>query len=96
MANDYRPIDEDCTCTVCKTYTRAYLHVIAGKERVAAQLLTYHNIAYQMRLMHQQREAIIDGSYKTFVRDFMLRQFPKKEYPQWSVDALTAAGIDLY
>ena len=25
---DFRPIDEDCSCSTCKNYTRAYLHTI--------------------------------------------------------------------
>jgi queuine tRNA-ribosyltransferase len=49
FANDYRPIDPDCSCAVCKKYTRAYLHTVAAKEEVGGQLLSYHNIAYQMR-----------------------------------------------
>jgi queuine tRNA-ribosyltransferase len=34
---------------VCQKYTRAYLHTVAAKEEVGGQLLSYHNIAYQMR-----------------------------------------------
>ena len=49
FANDYRPIDPDCGCVVCQKYTRAYLHTVAAKEEVGGQLLSYHNIAYQMR-----------------------------------------------
>lgn len=62
---------------------------------MGGQLLTYHNIAYQMRLMTQQRNAIIDGTYPDFVRQFMLRQYPTKNYPQWAREALLAAGIEL-
>lgn len=48
-AEDYGPIDPTCGCMVCKKYTRAYLHTVAAKEEVGGQLLSYHNIAYQMR-----------------------------------------------
>lgn len=26
MATDYRPIDSECDCLVCKNYSRAHLH----------------------------------------------------------------------
>ena len=46
-ATDYRPLDPGCSCAVCRTYSRAYLHTIAGRTDTAAQLITYHNIAFQ-------------------------------------------------
>lgn len=93
--DDFRPIDETCTCSTCKNYTRAYLHTIATKETVASSLLTVHNIAYMMRLMDNVRNAIIEGNFDEYVRNFMLEQYPKKNYPKWASDALTAAGIEL-
>jgi queuine tRNA-ribosyltransferase len=33
MATDYRPIDSECDCLVCKKYTRAYLHAKITKVR---------------------------------------------------------------
>lgn len=94
-ALDFRPIEEDCGCRVCKTYTRAYLHMIVTKEQMAGQLLSYHNIAYQMRLMRTMREAIINQTFPEFVQTFFARQFPNKDYPEWAVDALKEAGINL-
>lgn len=44
--DDFRPIDEDCTCECCQNYTRAYLHTIAGHEEVAGQLISKHNIHF--------------------------------------------------
>jgi queuine tRNA-ribosyltransferase len=72
--NDFRPIEDDCGCMVCQNYTRAYLHQLAGRDQIGGQLLTYHNIAYQMRLMRDMRNAIIDGSFPLFVRNFMKLQ----------------------
>ena len=42
------------------------------------------------------RGSIRRGTFDTFVRDFMLQQFPSKNYPQWTVEALLAAGIALH
>ena len=48
FAKDFRPIDENCSCSTCKTYTRAYLHTIASHEAVACTLISVHNVAYQV------------------------------------------------
>lgn len=45
---DYRPIDDQCTCSTCKTYTRSYLNSVATHETVGAHLLTVHNVHYQV------------------------------------------------
>lgn len=44
-----RPLDEECGCMVCRRYTRAFLHPLAAKGLpFAANLISYHNIAYTM------------------------------------------------
>jgi len=57
-------------------------------------LLSNHNIAYQLRLMSQARQSIIDAKFPDFVISFMVQQFPKREYPAWVLDALTS--VDIY
>jgi hypothetical protein len=52
--NDPNPIDADCPCFVCKNFTRGYLYNVV-KEQVGCQLLTIHNVAYQLRLMKDIR-----------------------------------------
>ena len=43
------PLDAECGCMVCRRYTRAFLHPLAAKGLpFAANLITYHNIAYMM------------------------------------------------
>ncbi len=95
FARDYRPIDSNCTCEVCKSYTRAYLHTIAAKDALGSQLLTYHNIAYQMQLMKGLRDSIMEGNFTSHVQQFMLAQYPQKNYPVWARDALASVQIDL-
>eukprot|EP00761_Pharyngomonas_kirbyi_P011194 gb/GECH01011219.1/.p1 GENE.gb/GECH01011219.1/~~gb/GECH01011219.1/.p1 ORF type:complete len:427 (+),score=82.24 gb/GECH01011219.1/:1-1281(+) len=92
--NDTRPLDEECSCSVCSNYSRAYIHSVV-KEGIGSQLLTYHNIAYQMRLMRKIRAAIRENRYPDFVRTFMKQQFPDEQYPQWAVDALNSIDISL-
>jgi queuine tRNA-ribosyltransferase len=89
---DFNPLDSECSCMVCKSYTRAYLHTIAGKESLGAALLSYHNIAYQLQLMKRMRTAIIDGNFPEFVHKYVLTQYPNN-IPAWVVDALGSTGI---
>jgi tRNA-guanine family transglycosylase len=46
--DDFRKIDDECTCFTCQTYSRAYLHTIATDEATASTLISIHNIAYQV------------------------------------------------
>ena len=94
FALDCTPIDVECACFTCKNYTRSYLHLVAGKE-TGAQLITIHNIAYQLRLMIDVRNSIIDGTFPDFVINFMKLQFPEGNYPAWVREALLDAGITL-
>ena len=73
---DHRPIDDTCDCSTCKRYTRSFLHKIANKDVSGAQLLTVHNIAFQLRLMRRQRQAIIDGTYPQWVQQWISKSQP--------------------
>lgn len=66
-AEDQRPIDSDCSCAVCKRYTRAYLrHLFAAGEITAAILATHHNVHFYLDIMRQIREAIEFGNLAKF------------------------------
>ncbi|CAH0557086.1 unnamed protein product [Brassicogethes aeneus] len=92
---DFNPIDKDCTCVICKTYTRAYLHGIAARTPVACSLLSEHNIAFQLRLMKCIRDSIKENKFPQFVAEFMLGVYPDKDYPTWIRDSLAAVNISL-
>ena len=70
--NDERPLDEECSCWVCKNYSRAYLrHLINAKEILGIQLLTYHNIFWYHTFMDKIRSAINQGSFPEFKDSFL-------------------------
>ncbi|XP_033643260.1 queuine tRNA-ribosyltransferase catalytic subunit 1-like isoform X2 [Asterias rubens] len=94
-AKDFRPIDENCRCSTCLNYTRAYLHSIAGKETVACQIISVHNIKFQMDLMRDIRQAILDDRYPDFIKDFMKVVYPAGDYPTWAVDSLASVNVAL-
>jgi len=70
-ADDPRPLDEDCTCPACQSYSRAYLHhVFRAGEMISGMLLTWHNLHYYQELMQGMRDAIATGSFARFQADF--------------------------
>jgi len=71
FAEDMAPLDESCACSVCASYSRAYLHhLIRAKEILGAMLMTEHNIAYYQALMAGMRDAIAAGRFAGFAVDF--------------------------
>ena len=71
FAEDLGPLDDRCGCSVCQTYSRAYLHhLVRAKEILGAMLMTEHNIAFYQQLMEGMRQAITAGTFAEFARDF--------------------------
>ncbi len=72
---DPRPLDEDCTCRVCRRYSRAYIrHLYASGEILSAILCTYHNVHFYLDTMRKIRQAIVLGNFVEFAQAF-LRQY---------------------
>ncbi|OIP97999.1 hypothetical protein AUK40_02150 [Candidatus Wirthbacteria bacterium CG2_30_54_11] len=66
---DQRPLDSECDCYTCRTYSRAYLrHLYNVGEHLAGTLGTIHNLRYYARLMERIRFAIQDGTYERLTR----------------------------
>jgi queuine tRNA-ribosyltransferase len=70
--DDKRPIDEECECFVCRTYSRGYLrHLMKAGEMLGLRLLSYHNLFFYVRLMRDIRAAIEAGTFSAFHRSFL-------------------------
>ena len=55
---DDGPIDPDCACPTCTTFSRAYLrHLFVAEELLAYTLATTHNLAFILGLMARIRDA---------------------------------------
>ena len=72
---DFTPLEGDCDCYTCKSYTKAYIrHLIRNNEMLGARLLSIHNIRFLIRLTEELREAIKENKileYKAkFVEDY--------------------------
>ena len=62
-ARDSRPIDENCGCPACRSYSRAYIrHLIKAKETLGMRLCVLHNLYFYNELMQKIRDAL-DGDY---------------------------------
>ena len=71
---DDAPLDENCPCSVCRRYSKAYLrHLYQAKEMLAATLISHHNLAFFLDLMRKIREAIKTGNFGEFRREFLSR-----------------------
>ena len=71
-ARDFGPLDPQCTCKVCTSYSRAYLrHLVNRKEMLGSILLSYHNLHFLIDLMRRAREAVEKGRYAAFLADWM-------------------------
>ena len=72
--NDTRPLDESCSCSVCRRHSRAYLrHLYMSGEMLASILLTHHNLAFFLDTMRGVRQSIRSGVFPTFRREFTER-----------------------
>ncbi|MEE8410246.1 MAG: tRNA guanosine(34) transglycosylase Tgt [Myxococcota bacterium] len=57
--NSMEPIDADCSCYTCQTFTRAYVrHLFVAGEIGYHRLATLHNVAFYLRLMEDIRREI--------------------------------------
>ncbi|MFZ0819460.1 MAG: tRNA guanosine(34) transglycosylase Tgt [Candidatus Acidiferrales bacterium] len=73
-ADDAKPLDEACSCAVCKRYSRAYLrHLFMAGEILGAVLATHHNVHFYLDLMERIRQAIVFGDLSEFSSELRLR-----------------------
>ena len=74
FSEDRGPLDPECPCPVCATWSRAYLHhLVRSGEILGAMLMTEHNIRFYEHLMADLRAAITDGTLASFANTFRVR-----------------------
>jgi queuine tRNA-ribosyltransferase len=68
---DERPIDETCSCTACRGFSRAYLHHLDRcGEMLGPMLASIHNLHYYLNLMREVRDALDEGRFAAFAARF--------------------------
>jgi queuine tRNA-ribosyltransferase len=71
FAEDDEPLDPQSDCPASRDYAKAYLHHLFKSEEILGQvLLSWHNLAFFQTLMARMRQAIAEGRFETFRRDF--------------------------
>ncbi|KAL1242973.1 Queuine tRNA-ribosyltransferase catalytic subunit [Trichinella spiralis] len=94
-STDFKSIQEGCDCYTCKTFTRSYLCSVAVHETIGCHLITIHNLHYQIMLMKEIRQSIIEQRFDTFVKDTLKLHYPKEDYPTWLANSMQSVGIKL-
>ena len=73
-AADPAPVQADCGCYTCRTFSRAYLrHLYKANEITALRLGTIHNVHFMLELMRQIRAAIAENTFADFRLAFLER-----------------------
>lgn len=77
---DTRPLDEACSCSVCRRHSRAYLrHLYTAGEMLAGILITHHNLAFFLDTLRHVRQSIRSGDFPKFRREFIERLSANRE-----------------
>lgn len=68
--DDARPIDPDCGCPACRSYSRAYIrHLFKARELLGMRLCVLHNLYFYNRLMEDIRSHLEAGTFSAFKRE---------------------------
>jgi len=66
-ATSAEPLDPDCNCYTCRTFTRAYLHhLFRCGEMLGSTLNSIHNLSYTVGLTRAARQAILANTFPAF------------------------------
>ena len=72
--DDPNPLDPECSCSVCRRYSLAYLrHLYQAGEMSAATLISHHNVAFFLDTMRSVRQSITSGTFSRFRREFLTK-----------------------
>jgi queuine tRNA-ribosyltransferase len=72
--DDPEPVQADCPCLLCRTFSRAYLaHLFRAKELLAYRLATCHNLTFTLDFMLRIRTAIRAGTFPAELPNLALR-----------------------
>lgn len=70
--HDLSPLDKDCNCKVCRTYSRSYLrHIFREQEILSSMLASYHNLYFLHNMIKEIREAINNDRFEEYRKNFL-------------------------
>ena len=69
---DTEPIDPECDCPVCRTFSKAYIrHLFKADEMLAMRLAVMHNLYFYNNLMEKIRAALDNDTFEDFYRKYV-------------------------
>ena len=72
--SDPRPLDEECSCSACARFTRAYIrHLVQADEILGLRLLSLHNVHFLIALRAEARAAIRARTFASWSRSWLDR-----------------------
>ena len=70
--HDFGPVDPECNCKVCRTYSRSYLrHLFKEQEILSSILASYHNLYFLNNMLKEIRAAIDEDRFEEYRTDFL-------------------------
>lgn len=76
---DLGPVDPECSCKVCREYSRAYLrHLYKNDEILFSILASYHNLSFLYEFLRHIRYSIDGGVFMDFKREFLYKYQSRK------------------
>ncbi|MEK6913910.1 MAG: tRNA guanosine(34) transglycosylase Tgt [Nanoarchaeota archaeon] len=67
---DYSSLDKNCTCFVCKNYSKAFLrYQLMNDETIGQRLAMYHNIYFLTKLIEKAKQKIKQGKFDEFLKE---------------------------
>ena len=74
FARDARPLDDECTCPACSSFSRAYIrHLVNQQEILGLRLLSLHNLRFLLDLVAAARQAIERGEFLSWKGEALRR-----------------------
>ena len=69
---DFGPVDPECNCKVCRTYSRSYLrHLFKEQEILISILASYHNLYFLNNMLKEIRVAIDEDRFEEYRKEFL-------------------------
>ncbi len=72
FAEEFKPIEEKCSCFACKNYSRAFIrHLFKTNEILGPMLATEHNLTFINDLISEIRSSIETDTFMDFKKRFL-------------------------
>jgi queuine tRNA-ribosyltransferase len=74
------PIDSNCSCYACQTFSRGYLrHLFKAREILGLHMASLHNVTFMINLMNNIRQSLVEKRFTAFRDQFLSRYLDKEK-----------------